>query len=112
MKKFFAFVAVALVAFGFSCLILRVVAGLSWASAIAAVMTPKDFAAIIFPMLGMVLVTAVIAGLAPALYSTSQPTAMVLKGSYAMSVKGKALRNGLVGDSEGGGAQISGSDYC
>ena len=87
----------ALVAFGFSCLILHVVAGTSWASAIAAVMTPRDFAAIIFPMLGVVLVTAIIAGLAPALYSTSQPTAMVLKGSYAMSVKGKALRNGLVG---------------
>ena len=87
----------ALVAFGFSCLILRVVAGTSWASAIAAVMTPRDFSAIIFPMLGVVLVTAVIAGLAPAFYSTSQPTAMVLKGSYAMSVKGKALRNALVG---------------
>ena len=87
----------ALVSFGFSCLILRVVAGTSWASAIAAVMTPRDFSAIIFPMLGVVLVTAVIAGLAPAFYSTSQPTAMVLKGSYAMSVKGKALRNALVG---------------
>ena len=96
-KQLLRAACLALVAFGFSCLILRVVAGLSWASAIAAVMTPKDFAAIIFPMLGMVLVTAVIAGLAPALYSTSQPTAMVLKGSYAMSVKGKALRNGLVG---------------
>ena len=96
-KQLLRAACLALLAFGFSCLILRVVAGTSWASAIASVMTPRDFAAIIFPMLGVVLVTAVIAGLAPALYSTSQPTAMVLKGSYAMSVKGKALRNGLVG---------------
>ena len=48
-------------------------------------------------MLGVALVSALVAGLMPALYSTAQPAALVLKGSYAMSVKGKALRNGLVG---------------
>ena len=96
-KQLLRAAGLALIAFGFSFLFLRVVAGMSWASAIAAVMKPRDYAAIILPMLGVTLVAAVIAGLAPALYSTSQPTALVLKGSYAMSIKGKALRNGLVG---------------
>ncbi len=87
----------ALVAFALACVLLRVVAGTSWASAVAEAMTTRDFLAIILPMLGVTLCSAVVAGLAPALYSTAQPAALVLKGSYAMSVKGKALRNGLVG---------------
>ena len=57
----------------------------------------KDNVGILALMLGVALVSAVIAGLAPALYSTSQPAALVLKGSYGTSVKGKALRNMLVG---------------
>ena len=89
--------ALALVAFGFACLLLRLVAGTSWASGVANAMTPRDYAAILLPMLGVALVAALVAGLMPALYSTAQPAALVLKGSYAMSVKGKALRNGLVG---------------
>jgi ABC-type antimicrobial peptide transport system, permease component len=87
----------ALVAFGLSCLFLRVVAGTSWASGVAESMTVRDYVAIILPMLGVTLCAAVVAGLAPALYSTSQPAALVLKGSYAMSFKGKTLRNALVG---------------
>ena len=87
----------ALVAFGLSCLFLRIVAGTSWASGVAESMTVRDYVAIILPMLGVTLCAAVVAGLAPALYSTSQPAALVLKGSYAMSFKGKTLRNALVG---------------
>ena len=87
----------ALVAFGLACLLMPVVAATPWASAIAGTMTPRDYAAIILPMLGVALCAALVAGLAPALYSTSQPAALVLKGSYAMSVKGKTLRNVLVG---------------
>ncbi len=87
----------ALIAFGFSCLLLRLVASMSWASGVAEAMTARDYAAILLPMLGTTLVAAVVAGLAPALYSTAQPAALVLKGSYAMGVKGRALRNGLVG---------------
>ena len=96
-KQLLRAAALALVAFGFSCLLLRFVAGMSWASGVANAMTVRDYAAILLPMLGVTLCAAVVAGLAPALYSTAQPAALVLKGSYAMSVKGKALRNGLVG---------------
>ena len=76
---------------------MHVVAGSSWASYVSDSLALKDNVGILALMLGVALVSAVIAGLAPALYSTSQPAALVLKGSYGTSVKGKALRNMLVG---------------
>ena len=88
---------IALIAFAIACLIMHVVAGSSWASYVSDSLALKDNVGILALMLGVALVSAVIAGLAPALYSTSQPAALVLKGSYGTSVKGKALRNILVG---------------
>ena len=88
---------IALVAFAIACLIMHVVAGSSWASYVSESLALKDNIGILALMLVVALVSAVIAGLAPALYSTSQPAALVLKGSYGTSVKGKALRNMLVG---------------
>ena len=88
---------IALIAFAIACLIMHVVAGSSWASYVSDSLTLKNNIGILALMLGVALVSAVIAGLAPALYSTSQPAALVLKGSYGTSVKGKALRNILVG---------------
>ena len=88
---------IALIAFAIACLIMHVVAGTSWASYVSDSLALKDNIGIIALMLGVALVSAVIAGLVPALYSTSQPAALVLKGSYGASVKGKALRNMLVG---------------
>ena len=88
---------ITLIAFAIACLIMHVVAGTSWASYVSDSLALKDNIGILALMLGVALVSAVIAGLAPALYSTSQPAALVLKGSYGTSVKGKALRNILVG---------------
>jgi putative ABC transport system permease protein len=88
---------VALIAFAIACLIMHVVAGTSWASYVSDSLALKDNIGIVALMLGVALVSAVVAGIAPALYSTSQPAALVLKGSYGTSVKGKALRNILVG---------------
>ena len=88
---------IALIAFAIACLVMHVVAGTSWASYVSDSLALKDNVGILALMLGVALVSAVIAGLAPALYSTSQPAALVLKGSYGTSVKGKALRNILVG---------------
>ena len=88
---------IALVAFAIACLIMHVVAGTSWASYVSDSLALKDNIGILALMLGVALVSAVVAGIAPALYSTSQPAALVLKGSYGTSVKGKALRNMLVG---------------
>ena len=88
---------IALISFAIASLIMHVVAGTSWASYVSDSLALKDNIGILSLMLGVALVSAVIAGLAPALYSTSQPAALVLKGSYGTSVKGKALRNMLVG---------------
>ena len=88
---------IALTAFAIACLIMHVVAGTSWASYVSDSLALKENIGILALMLGVALVSAVIAGIAPALYSTSQPAALVLKGSYGTSVKGKALRNMLVG---------------
>lgn len=43
------------------------------------------------------MVVGVVAGLYPAFYSTSFPTALVLKGSFGLSPLGKRLRSALVG---------------
>ena len=88
---------IALVAFGIACLIMQVISGTSWASYVSDSIALKDNIGILALMLGVALVSAIVAGLAPALYSTSQPAALVLKGSYGTSVKGRALRNMLVG---------------
>ena len=88
---------IALVAFAIAALIMHVIAGTSWASYVSDSIALKDNVGILILMLGIALLSAVFAGIAPALYSTAQPAALVLKGSYAMSVKGKTLRNVLVG---------------
>lgn len=87
---------IALVAFAIAALIMHVIAGMSWASYVSDSIALKDNIGILILMLGIALFSAVVAGIAPALYSTAQPAALVLKGSYAMSVKGKMLRNVLV----------------
>ncbi|MBR0532325.1 MAG: ABC transporter permease [Bacteroidales bacterium] len=88
---------IALVAFAIAALIMHVIAGTSWASYVSDSVALKDNTGILALMSVVALVSAVIAGIAPAIYSTAQPAAMVLKGSYAMSVKGKGLRDVLVG---------------
>ncbi|MBR1705173.1 MAG: ABC transporter permease [Bacteroidales bacterium] len=87
---------IALVAFALACLIVHVVSGTSWASYVSDSIALKDNIGILVITLGIALLSAVAAGIAPALYSTSQPAALVLKGSYGTSVKGRSLRNALV----------------
>lgn len=87
---------IALVAFAIAALIMHVIAGMSWASYVSDSIALKDNIGILILMLGIAMFSAVVAGIAPALYSTAQPAALVLKGFYAMSVKGKMLRNVLV----------------
>lgn len=88
---------IALIAFAIACVIMQVISGTSWASYVSDSIALNDNIGILALMLGVALVSAIIAGIAPALYSTSQPAALVLKGFYGTSMKGKALRNMLVG---------------
>jgi len=87
---------IALIAFVIACLIMHVIAGTSWASYVSDSIALKDNTGILAFTLGIALLSAVAAGIAPALYSTSQPAALVLKGAYGTSVKGRSLRNALV----------------
>ena len=87
---------IALAAFGVACLTVHIVSGTSWASYVSDSLKLKDIPGILALTLCVALVSAVVAGIAPAMYSTSQPAALVLKGSYGTSVKGRALRNALV----------------
>ena len=87
---------IALVAFALACLIVHVVSGTSLASYVSDSIALKDNIGILAITLGVALLSAVAAGIAPALYSTSQPAALVLKGSYGTSVRGRSLRNALV----------------
>ena len=85
-----------LAAFGLACVIMHVVAGTSWASYVSDSLKVQDNIGILVLTLVVALLSAIVAGIAPALYSTSQPPALVLKGSYGTGVKGRRLRNALV----------------
>ena len=87
---------IAMAAFGVACLAVHIVSGTSWASYVSDSLKLKDIPGILALTFCVALVSAVVAGIAPAMYSTSQPAALVLKGSYGTSVKGRALRNALV----------------
>jgi len=89
-------VLLAVSAFVLAVLIMNFAAGTGLSGSISTSIKPLDNISILLLTLGIAIVCAVLAGIAPALYSTSQPTAMVLKGSYSMSAKGKLLRNILV----------------
>ena len=56
----------------------------------------KDYLPVIFGSIGIALLTGVLAGLYPAWYMTSFPPALMLKGNFALSGKGKRLRTALV----------------
>ena len=66
---------IALVAFAIAALMMHVIAGTSWASYVSDSIALKDNIGILILMLGIALLSAVIAGIAPALYSTAQPAA-------------------------------------
>ena len=86
----------ALIAFALALGIVRFVSGTSIASHISGSLALGDNIGLLTVLLAVAVLSAVVAGLAPALYSTSQPAALVLKGSYSTSVKGRLFRNCLV----------------
>ena len=69
----------------------------SIASNISGSLRVADNLPIILIGLGVAVVTAFIAGIFPARYSTSFNPAMVLKGSFSLSAKGRKMRSVLVG---------------
>ena len=86
-----------LLAFALSVGMMSLAATSSIASNISGSLRVADNLPIILIGLGVAVVTAFIAGIFPARYSTSFNPAMVLKGSFSLSAKGRKMRSVLVG---------------
>lgn len=86
-----------LFAFALSVGVMALVSTSSFASYISGSLKVSDNIPIILIGLATAVVTAFIAGIFPARYSTSFNPAMVLKGSFSLSAKGRRLRSILVG---------------
>lgn len=69
----------------------------SFASLIAVDMRFSVNGPLIALLFGIAVITSLLAGIYPALYSTSFPPALVLKGSFGLSLQGRRLRTGLIG---------------
>lgn len=87
----------AAIAFALAVGIVQLVSGTTLAANVSDSIRVGDNLTLLGATLAIAIVAAVIAGVAPAFYSTSQPTVMALKSSFGTTVKGKALRNVLVG---------------
>ena len=86
-----------LLAFILSTGVMSLVATSSFAHYISGSLMVSDNPHIILIGLGVAVITALIAGIFPARYSTSFNPAMVLKGSFSLSAKGRSLRSVLIG---------------
>ena len=86
-----------LLAFILSTGVMSLVATSSFAHYISGSLMVSDNPHIILIGLDVAVITALIAGIFPARYSTSFSPAMVLKGSFSLSAKGRSLRSVLVG---------------
>ena len=86
-----------LLAFGLSVGVMSLVATSPFAAFISGSLRVEDNLPLIFIGLGVAVVISLIAGIFPARYSTSFNPALVLKGSFALSAKGRAMRTVLVG---------------
>lgn len=96
LRQLFHAALVSMAAFVLAMAIVQVVSGTSWSSFVSGSIKIQDNLSIVLLTLAVAIVSSLIAGIAPAMYSTGQPTAMVLKGHYAMGVKGRGLRNVLI----------------
>ena len=90
-------IGLALLAFALSIGVMSLAATSSLASYVTASIRPQDNPALLLLSLGVAVATALAAGISPALYSTSFNPAMVLKGSFSLSAKGRSLRSVLIG---------------
>lgn len=69
----------------------------NWLSFIEADMLLANHLLLLAELVGMAVLVGVVAGLYPAWYMTSFSPALVLKGSFGLSVKGRKLRTALIG---------------
>lgn len=86
-----------LISFALSIGVMSMTASTSFASYISGSLKIEDNLPVIFSGLATAVATAFIAGILPARYSTSFSPAIVLKGVFSLSARGRRLRTALVG---------------
>lgn len=90
-------VGIALIAFGLALLWVYLLSDTGFNELISGGISFSVYKGIILLALGVALGVGLLAGLYPAFYTTSFPPALVLKGSFGMSPKGRKLRTALIG---------------
>ena len=88
---------IAVAAFILSVIVMRALSGTFVSSMISGSLDPSDNIVLIGAGAAIALVMVALAGIFSASYSTSFPPAMVLKGSFSLSAKGRSLRSVIVG---------------
>lgn len=88
---------IAVAAFILSVIVMRALSGTFVSSMISGSLNPSRNFALIGVGAAIALVMVALAGIFSASYSTSFPPAMVLKGSFSLSAKGRSLRSIIVG---------------
>ena len=88
---------IAIAAFGLSVLALHLISGTSFTYYISGSMKVADNITVILLGAAAAVCTSLVAGIFPAMFSTSFQPALILKGSFSLSAKGRMLRSFLVG---------------
>lgn len=89
-------IILAIISLGLAILIIHLLRGSIIANFVSASIALKDNLALILWTSLIAIATGIISGIYPAIYSTSFPPALVLKGSFSLSPGGRKLRSTLI----------------
>lgn len=90
-------VGISLFAYGLAVLWVFMLSDTGFDTLISGGISFSVYRGVILLALGVAVVVGLLAGIYPAFYTTSFPPALVLKGSFGMSPKGRKLRTALIG---------------
>lgn len=96
MRQIVAAVVISILSYIVALAVVNSLSGSFLNSLISGSLTIADNLSIILLGFGISVITGVVAGIYPAIYSTSFAPALVLKGSFSLSPKGRVLRGGLI----------------
>ena len=97
LQQFYEALGLNLIALGLGLCIVHMLAGSALSSMFNADIHLDANLSICWLALGIAVLTSLLASIYPAIYSTSFPTAMVIQGSFGLSIQGRRLRTVLIG---------------